>query len=239
MDLQQTTKPANAAAEQALLKLLETIDPSQQLRDIKSALQALPGDQEFNQLRADLKDLRALISNGGKSHKSTVWKIVDTDDVEELFLCGTVVAGSCQHTNGDGTFNRALLGYVLDPKYRMTAVKNGNGITVARQMLRLLWDDCNPQSPHAVLQLERYYERAGTPAGAKDALLEAAKAKARQLGVPLVTAESIEKMADKLEIYPNPLQSLASVVPYEYVDALHGIQSESYTLHQPYSVPLC
>ena len=80
--------------------------------------------------------------------------VVDTEDWQDLFLCGTEVLNSCQRVDGMASHNRCLMGYVQDGKCRMICVKNAaGGPIIARCMLKLIKD---PEGK-AVLLLEKIY----------------------------------------------------------------------------------
>ncbi|WP_230851065.1 hypothetical protein [Ralstonia solanacearum] len=146
--------------------------------------------------------------------------VVDTDHHEDLLLCGTEIAGSCQHISGKPRTNKALIGYVIDGKYRMLAAKNhDDGRLAARRMLRVLvTEDGMP-----ALHLERLYANPGIQEGdAVDrALVELAKAKAADMGCALF-ADSDDDSKQQT------LASLGSRAPFEYVDAEGGIRSREY-----------
>ena len=86
--------------------------------------------------------------------------------------------------DGNTFFNKNLLGYVIDGKCRMIAVKDKNGCVVARSLIKLLWDDVK-KTP--VLFFETpYFNIAGFAITVK----EMAAREATRLGVELVTPET-------------------------------------------------
>lgn len=139
----------------------------------------------------------------------------DTDRADDLLLCGTEVAGSCQTVNGKIDNNKALMGYVLDGKYRMLALQGDDGTTHARRMMRLLVDE---QTGQPVLFIEKLYANAGIDEyGPEDqALIEMARSKATAMGCPIVCSDD-EGMAGAA--YPGPVISLGNPAPFEFVDA--------------------
>jgi hypothetical protein len=152
---------------------------------------------------------------------------VDTADAADLFLCGTDVAGSCQAVSADPSTSQALLGYVLDGKYRMLALQRDDGATQARRMMRLLVDE-NTGQP--VLFLEKLHSNAGIDdEGPEDlTLVELARAKAWELGCPLV-CDSEDTVAG--DAYQAGLLSLGCAAPKEYVDAgKTGVSAGTYRL---------
>jgi len=82
------------------------------------------------------------------------WTIADSDDLSDLFLCGTEVEGSCQAIGKDPKLSKSLLGYVMDGKNRLLAIKDAKGKTQARMIERLL---CDEESKRPVLFIERVY----------------------------------------------------------------------------------
>ncbi|KQV81213.1 hypothetical protein ASC87_09800 [Rhizobacter sp. Root1221] len=139
----------------------------------------------------------------------------DTDRADDLLLCGTEVAGSCQTVNDKIDNNKALMGYVLDGKYRMLALQGDDGTTHARRMMRLLVDEHTGQP---VLFIEKLYANAGIDEyGPEDqALIEMARSKATAMGCPIVCSDD-EGMAGAA--YPGPVISLGNPAPFEFVDA--------------------
>ena len=111
-------------------------------------------------------------------------------------------------------------------------VKDAEGKIMARAVIRLLWDETS-QSP--VLFQERLYTRIND--SALDGLIrEACKRKAEELGVPLVA--SSKDYPDVIKThprYPHALQALGGPAPYEYVDALSGIQKDGkFSINESY-----
>lgn len=172
-----------------------------------------------DQFKADLQDLETALSATKKISLVFEWTAVDTDDPEDLLLCGVEVVGSCQSINGAAYFNKCLLGYLLDGKNRMIAIKDENGKLVARAIFRLLWDE-KEKTP--VLFLERIYQAVGAPSHANEALKRMALKRSEALGIPL---------ASKDNPYHNDLESLGSKAPFEYVDAEGGVTNGKYTIH--------
>lgn len=151
---------------------------------------------------------------------------VDTDDAEDLLLCGTEITGGCQSVDGNFALNRALMGYVVDGKYRMLAAKSDDGRLAARRMLRLLCDE----NGLPALFLERLYANAGVQSGdpVDEALIDLAKKKADAMGCRLLS-DGLSLAVD--ETQRCTVSSLDSRAPFEFVDA-HGlgVQERSYQL---------
>jgi hypothetical protein len=202
LELQQSkdkTPQGLEALEQHLIDLLsaDKID-SHDLSKLP-----IPKDRSFQQLQL-LDDLKALNVKSKKSSQSSVFVKV-SDDFQDLFLCGTEVAGSCQRVDGGAYLNKCLMGYVLDGKNQIVMTYDENtGQILSRGILRLL---INEQTGSPVVFLEPTY-----PFGAQThdkAIQEIAIEKAQTLGCPLYCSGSEEL----------PLLSLGSPAPYEYSDS--------------------
>ena len=226
--LQESKRPAASATgvEADLLRLLKGTPVEQKVKLIRQLLESLPQDQL--QLHQDLTDLETLLTPSARQdHKP--FTVIDTDAAEDLFLCGTEVLGSCQNIQGNPDLNKALMGYALDGKYRMLAIKSEDGPLMGRRMLRLLWDE---QKQRPVLHLERLYRNPGIPEKYEQALVELAQQKARQMGCVLVSHdEALPSGGD----YRAPLIAHPTPWPFEYVDAEGlGVQAgkEGYQLSE-------
>ena len=160
-----------------------------------------------------LNDVKGLIDQSKKGTKLQA-KVVDTDDPIDLLLCGTEVSGSCQRLDGDPSNNKGLLGYLMDGKNRLLAIKDQDGRILARCILRLLLDGEKP-----VLFRERLY-----PDGLSDdytrALNGLALKKAQNLKVPLTSLDGTG------QVYPHSLQALGGPAPFEYSDGSGGVQPQ-------------
>lgn len=172
------------------------------------------------QFKADLLDLETALSPKKKKTESRIsdWTVVDTDHWEDMLLCGTEVLGSCQNINGGSYYNKCLLGYALDGKNRLIAVKDETGKIVARAIFRLLWDE-KEKTP--VLFLERIYQGGGAPSHVNEALNKMALKRSEAMGIPLASTE---------KPYKNTLVSLGSKAPFEYVDAVGHPTNGQYTI---------
>jgi len=179
------------------------------------------------QFDADIRGLKKQREQLLKQESVEGWTIVNTDDPFDLFLCGTEVEGSCQHIDKDPKLNKCLLGYVRDGKNRLLAIKDAEGKIKARSVLRLLWDEKEKQS---VLFLERIY-----PALAKEewkqALEQDALHLSEELKIPLVSQE-----VGKGASYVNPISSLSSKAPYEYVDASDGVTEGEFVISEAHLI---
>lgn len=170
------------------------------------------------QFKTDLKDLGTFLSVKKENTKDQIsgWTVVDTDDWEDMLLCGTDVLGSCQNINGEG-LNKCLLSYILDGKNRLIAVKDESGKILARSIFRILWDK---KEKMPVLFMERTYSSAGATS-AVGVLEKMALKRSEVLGIPLAFSG---------KPYRNPLISLGSKAPFEYVDSGKGETNGQYEI---------
>jgi hypothetical protein len=160
---------------------------------------------ETTQLKAFLKPP---VSAKQQIAKYDNWILVDTDDAQDLFLCGTEIE-SCQKVTGDCSLNKCLLAYVLDGKNRLLAIKDSAGKIMARGILRILWNATQP-----VLFLERLYPTNISPE-MEEALKDFAKQRAYKLDLPLFNEGANRKPSSDLI-----LTSLGSIAPFEYSDSV-------------------
>ncbi|NBO24682.1 MAG: DUF4116 domain-containing protein, partial [Chlamydiae bacterium] len=150
---------------------------------------------------SDLEDQHNVFNRSKPGFKNL--SIHDTEDPQDLLLSGTEVSGSCQNIAGNPGLNKCLMGYVLDGKVRVIAIKNAQGKIEARGILKLLVDKDNKP----VLFLERIYPFRQFELAIK----ELAKQKADQMHVPLfVNGQG------------QALYSKGCIAPYEYEDEVVG-----------------
>ncbi len=201
---------APASDERLLLQVLHTdTGHAERSRVLAQLIERLPADSQFQR---DLQDLRTLCR---PTASTAALHIVDTDAAEDLLLCGTEVTGSCQRVDGSPSLNMALMGYVMDGKYRMLAAKNDAGQIAARRMLRLLHDD----NGMPVLHLERLYANAGVGEGGQvdAALVALARAKASALGCAILWDPDTATTSGHQR--QHRAHSIDSRAPCEYVDS--------------------
>ncbi len=211
--------------------LIETIqkekEPSQTMTDLESQIYQLidlKEDQLVTELESIQKkmkteqlthiefyhDVQGLIQQlNSKLSSIKKFTLVDSDDIQDLLYCGTEVDGSCLRLDGSPDTNCCLMGYVLDGKIRLLAIKNKGGRIVSRAIIKLLFNNKN----EPVIFFEMIYGREEF----LEKLLEYAHKKAEQLGVSLYTAGGNTKLA-----------SIGNVVPYEYEDEEVGVYNEFY-----------
>lgn len=165
----------------------------------------------------DIQNLQKHLQAGVQSEKNAdiekKYIVEDTDKWEDMLLCGTEVAGSCQKISGSPTLNKCLVGYLADGKNRAIVIKDAKtGQMVARCIMRLLWDNKIEQP---VIFQERLYHNPGVPQEALQAIDAMFVHRARQFALPLVRTV----VNDDEVNYPNELVSIDSPAPFEYVDA--------------------
>ncbi len=175
------------------------------LEDIKTYLD--PRTEFYNDVKQMLE----------KKKISSDLKIVITDDPVDLLLCGSDIGDSCQRLDGTPSLNKGLLGYLVDGKNRLLAIKDGKGKIIARCILRLLWDGERP-----VLFRERFYGANQDPRLSKE-MEKAAKDLAKKLNIPITSSIEVTP-------YEKPLHALGGPAPYEYCDARRGVQNGPYTI---------
>jgi hypothetical protein len=135
--------------------------------------------------------------------------VVDTDHPCDMLLSGTEV-GSCQSIDGnDPEMARCLPAYLLKGEIRMIAIKNADGVILARCIIRLLIDR-NKNTP--VLFQEIIYPKEGRE-DYERILKKACKARAQALGIPLFSMEEGQP-------YSGTIACLPGRCCFEYVDAL-------------------
>jgi hypothetical protein len=202
--------------EVELLTILVSTDPEVQAR----LLGALAKKIVHTQFKIDLRALKALVSPQDVK-SGQVLQIVDSDNPEDLFLSGTEIVGSCQSVYGDAKLSRALMGYVLDGKYRLLAVKDESGRIVARRMMRLMISESDEGQIRPVIQLERLYANPGISQAAIDKMLKLVSLKAKSMNADVMSCE------DDLPVEGegHTLISKATERPYEYVDANFDIEN--------------
>ena len=222
------TKKQHALIQHECIQLLEASKVASDsynvvlniLGRIKRALQF--SNNTANQFKHDVDALIKGLKGSRRTPNAqdwTGWTIVDTDHFWSLFMAGTDIEGSCQAVDGTPSLNKCLMAYVMDGKNRMLAIQNAAGVTVARCILRLLWDS---QNDRPVLFLEEIYPDT-IRRDLYDALVKLALLRAEKLNVTLVTLES----TDASYQYEGEITALGNeFVSWEYVDAIYSAQDE-------------
>lgn len=178
---------------------------------------------KLNEIKNRLKKFTKLIEK--------TYKVVDSEDWQDLFLCGTDVDGSCQRVDGDKSYNQCLMGYVLDGKTRILCLKEKDQGPIAARCLIKVILDTSIHPPKACLFLERSYPHS-LDISEKKLLLDFAKAKAEAMGLELYV-----KQSEFPGLIPagSPLKDLESnkelqAAPYEYSDGAHGSTKGKYEI---------
>lgn len=158
-----------------------------------------------------------------------------------LFLCGTEVGGSCQSVNGTPSLNKCLMGYAATPYVLLVALKDVNGTLLARCILKLLLEevvDSSGVSYKPILFLERPYPTDSISNEELTLLLDAAKEKAKELGVPLAVKHvRLMQFLEQDQLVSVSVCSLGCSVPYEYADAAHGESQDGKYKFSAYILP--
>lgn len=149
--------------------------------------------------------------------------IIDTDEAEDILLCGDEVLGSCQRLNGNPNLNKGLLGYLLNGQTRMVAVKDhGTGKILGRCLLRLLWDETHEKP--ALFQ-ERCYFGNVADVNRIETLLDRMCSR---------RAAAMDCQLYKTDMHPK-LTSLGGTAPFEYIDNQRiGIITDGKFTFEPY-----
>ena len=212
--------------EKSLLGLfIQPENMESQLQQIKGLLN--PQQEFFHDVDGALKQIKAEESVRQKQNI----KVIDTDDPNHILLMGTEVHGSCQRVEGSIHQNKCLLGYFLDGKHRLGIVCNAQGKILARSVFRLLIDSKGkPVLYQEMVYLGEYCENT------TGLLRKLAIKKALSLGVPLTVGREHFESKEIIQ-YPHPLFAKGKPVPFEYVDALRSIQSDTYRLENVTQIP--
>ena len=193
-------------------------DPENQVACLMEINRNIPSCANFEFSNDLYTAIRKLMNKHNKEINCIGWNIVDTDDYWSMFMSGTDIEGSCQRVDGDPNLNKCLMGYVMNGDYRMLAIQNEKGITVARCIIHLLWD---PIEEQACIFIEEAYPFYITNMQ-EQALHQFGIKRAAYLGLSLM---NIEGNMDSLK-YDNPLIRMeGGNSPWVYSDANHGEQA--------------
>lgn len=209
--LQNKPEEPVSPLEIELVKLCRTDDLKEQMK----VLQGIRGIvHEIPVFENDIKSRILEIKRSLQPQEPKKYILVNTDDPIDLLNCGTESPGSCQDVNGSPSLNKGLLGYLMDGKIRLIAVKDAkSGVIAARTMMKLLLN----QKGEPVILLERIY-------GNKthvNALVALAKETAARLGgIPVVfKPEGAVGEPVAGDPYPGDIVALGGPAPFEYSDA--------------------
>ena len=209
--------------QKALLELIQDPGELEKKLNILKGIKIKGLDEALSPFYRDLEDAVKFMHSSGQ-YKAEGYKVIDTDDPNHFLLMGTEVLNSCQDVKGSASLNVGLLGYALDGKHRLALVCDPEGKILARSVLRLLLDDMGK----LVIFQERMYVANANPAYSQ-LLRQMAVKKAGQLGVSLIVSPT-DFENEQAEKYPLSILAKAKPVPFEYVDALGGLQSGPYTI---------
>lgn len=149
---------------------------------------------------------------GGTKALASGKSIIDSEEWQDLFLCGTEVQSSCQAVNGDADKNKCLMGYCLDGKCRVICIKEEASVDkpiISRAIFRIVLDESN----NPCLYLDDSY-----PFDDHELIETFAKERADEIGIPLYVHGR-----------DNKLFSKGCAAPYEYADATaEGVQDGPY-----------
>lgn len=203
----------------------------------------MTAQSDMKKLLSLLEGMREVMESGGEAFINTPFfeavgqKIKDlqteglkvklTDEPFDLLGAGSL-PGSCLAVTNDAASSKGLLGIWRNGMTQMMGVYDSDGKLQSRCLLRVIFDD--PQSNPVVL-VEPMYPT-DLPAQQKTALLHAAKMKADQMGLPLLSSEP------SMRKYESPLRSIEGPAPYDYSDSAGGSACAQgvFTIHQAYYV---
>ncbi|CAF23852.1 hypothetical protein [Candidatus Protochlamydia amoebophila] len=166
----------------------------------------------------------------------------ETDQIEEIFICTTEVAGSCLSVRGNPEDNQSFLAIPLNGKNKIFCIKEKsgkNGKMIARAKLSFLIDD----QENCVLLLDTLfsslpYEESktfSTPYEQMEkAIMTAAIQKAKKMNCSLVKTYSSSDQT--YPTYPRPILSLGGRAPIECCNAVGALgedelcQSSKFTI---------
>lgn len=154
--------------------------------------------------------------------------ISETDDACDTLLIGKEIQGSCQRVDGVPHLNKGLLSYLMNGEIRAIVVKK-EGKTVARSIIRLLWDI---EKNKPVILLERIYSNYQDKK-IEDMIIKWAQNKAKAMKLSLVT---VEVEADKRSLYKGAISFLGGYAPFTYCDALRGIKAGRFTIPRVFEI---
>jgi ankyrin repeat protein len=213
----------NLEGQKLLLDLCENEDMSRELQMelLKKASALFAGTELQNDLNTLLSGLSLVETEFQNASKYT---ICASDHPCDILLMGHEIRGSCQRLDGYPEYNIGLLGPLLDGKYLIIAVKNEKGKMIARCLLKVLLLAEGERTP--VLFQERLYTvNEPNNADYHSELLDAmCLRKAKAMGLPLLRSYSAFCSGPVVE-------SIGGRSSFEYVDALRGVQVNTYKIH--------
>lgn len=210
-----TQNDAESMGTKSIIYNQKLDEAKKRLLEIKKIHSELPSQSDLFAKALDLKieEMKWIHTLDSQSEY-----VLETDDPIDLLLCGTEMQGSCQHVNEGSFLNLGLLGYKMDGKIKMLAIKKQPDVLhpiIARAMLKLLWDGKRP-----VLLIDRLYP-SNLSFKHAESLKKMALKRAKELGVPLVCVSDINYKHPyrSNKLYGKILYALGGPAPYEYSDA--------------------
>lgn len=148
-----------------------------------------------------------------------------TDHPFEFLYMGEEGHLSCLALDRDAVYNRAIIGHALNGQDKNIIVSlkdDDNGAKLGRALLRLLIDI---KTKRPVLYLDTIYcaDISSKSIIIRQLVINMAKRYAAKMKVPFVTnIADVSEIIDTTEKgYPNPIQALQSLCPFEYVNAVN------------------
>ncbi len=200
--------------------LLEILARDDSKKNIAAALKSLRDIPRGMGLEDDLNDLvKKLEAPGFYIEKINKLQASISSKLEDLFMTGTEVGGSCQSVYAGQDYKIGLPGYALDGKHLSAQITNETGRIMWRRMLRFLWSE---QENKPIVYVEREYENPGVPEKLKHICLQLVVMKAGKMGALLATDD--ESLMDEDGEDMGPLHAYRSPRAHEYVDALGDLK---------------
>ncbi len=185
------------------------------------------------------EDLKIFTRKNKESAKDE-WELVNSDDPDDLLLCGTEIPGSCQTVDGNPRNNCGLLGYIKKGNIQMMGVRNKKTkVFRSRALIKLLpttgrEGESTLQNKAAVF-IERTYPGNVSEKDITAIINMAIKKAARVKAVPLLGKDEYQERIG--EAFPGTLQSYKSLrAPFEYSDEHRGVTNGEYVIEKAYYV---
>lgn len=192
------------------ISLDETVDVLKELQTLVSEDPLMMGSPWKSAIDARIAFLSTQQKKGSL-------EVCITDDWQDLFLSGTEVLGSCLTIDGSLNIIKCLLGFCLDGKIQMAAVKDKvSGKIKSRAFLKLLL----PQEGGKPVLFFELITPMSCPIDQQEALKALVNARAKKLGIDVYIVNS----AFPFDPPQVRLKSLGCPAPFEHEDMAGGIQ---------------
>lgn len=223
----QSTEQSMSPFELAMIAWLQK--PEKDHLDELSALleQAQPGAE----LLHDLAMLREDANPSQSRKENPDWRMLFTDDYQQILRMGTDVPGSCQRIDGKPEKSRGLVGTLLDGRSKLCLIQDGSGQIVGRLVLRLMWNEVENKA--CLLTEPIYPDTLSTQL--REKLTGFALRQARELGLDLITyAKPIKGwvsdfVTDPADAFTHTLSSGKFEYP-PYADSVGGVADADFRL---------